>query len=110
MVFAEGFPIGYQPLTTLTFTPTFISVSPNSGGSIGGTLMTITGTGFGVDTTGLGLKDVTTNQPLCSKVQVTGYGTFTCLTVQVNVASSDVLKMSKDSTLYACSNSNTANC
>lgn len=65
--FTDGLPADYMLVSSLTFTPTFVSVSPNSGGSQGGTLLTVTGTGFGVNTplsSVLGLK--AKNAALCS--------------------------------------------
>jgi hypothetical protein len=109
--FTDGLPTGFSLITSLTFTPNFISVTPNSNGSQGGTLLTVTGTGFGVNTTLLGLKNITKNAALCKEVKVTGYGTFTCLTNAVAVAATDVLKISKSTTtLYACANTDTTKC
>ena len=64
--FTEGNSNGFNTIQSLTFVPNFISVSPNSAGSQGGTLVTVIGTGFGKNTTGLGLKDKTTSTALCS--------------------------------------------
>lgn len=108
MFVADGLPNGFENISSLTFTPAFVSVSPNTGGSAGGTLLTVTGTGFGVDTTGLGINKGTT--PLCAKVTVTGYGSFTCMTNPVEVLSTDVLKLAVGTSSYACSNSVAANC
>ena len=94
----------------MTFTPSFVSLSPNTGGSQGGTLVTVIGTGFGVKTTGLGLKDKTTGTALCTTVNVVSYGKFTCLTNTSAVASTDQIVMTKATTEYVCSNSNTALC
>ena len=91
-----------------------MSVTPNTGGSQGGTLLTVKGTGFGVQTgltSILGLKNVTKNVAnLCTKVEVTGYGTFTCLTSAVAVASTDVLNLTKDAQLFSCSNADSTKC
>jgi len=54
-----GFPAGASSIKTITFAPAFFSVSPNTGASAGGTLLTVTGTGFGVNTVGLNLKNWT---------------------------------------------------
>jgi len=110
LYFADGLPSGIETITGLTFTPAFVSVSPNTGGSAGGTLLTVTGTGFGLNTTGLGLKKGTT--PICASgsVTVTGYGSFTCMTLPGEVLSSDILKLSVGTTDYACSNSDPTRC
>jgi len=47
--FADGLPAGYADFSSITVTPTLVSVSPQTGSS-GGTLLTVTGTGFGVNT------------------------------------------------------------
>ena len=47
--FTDGLPTGYADVNSVTVTPSLVSVSPSSG-SFGGTLITVTGTGFGVDT------------------------------------------------------------
>jgi hypothetical protein len=73
--FADGFATDYKLITSLTLTPNFVSVSPNTGGSFGGTVLTVRGTGFGINTTLLQLKK---SADLCDKVTVTKYGTFTC--------------------------------
>lgn len=108
--FIDGYPTGWNANTSLTLTPGFVSVSPKTGGSEGGTLITVTGTGFGTKTTGLGLKNINTSADLCSKVTVTGYGTFTCLTKALPVASTDVIKISTGGADIACSNTTTTNC
>jgi len=64
----------------LTFDQKFVEVTPTTGGSEGGTLLTVKGTGFGLKTTGLGLKNINTSTSLCKEVKVTAYGVFTCLT------------------------------
>ena len=94
----------------MTFPQNFVSVSPNSAGSEGGTLVTVTGTGFGKSTTGLDLKDITTNALLCKVVTIISYGKFTCLTKALPVAATDVIKVIKDTTLLACSNLDTTKC
>lgn len=72
--------------------------------------MTVSGTGFGKATTGLDLKNITTNALLCKVVTITGYGKFTCLTKALPVAATDVLKIVKDTALLACSNLDTTKC
>lgn len=53
--FADGNPTGWTNISGLTFTPNFFLISPSTEGSEGGTLLTVSGTGFGTKTTGLGL-------------------------------------------------------
>ena len=53
--FADGNPTGWSSISGLTFTPNFYLITPTTGGSEGGTLLTVTGTGFGLKTIGLGL-------------------------------------------------------
>ena len=106
--FADGNPTDYTKTTSLTFTPSFVSVSPNTGGSIGGTLVTVTGTGFGINTKDLGLKKGTS--AFCQEVKVTGYGKFTCLTTSVSSLSTDVLKFTILTTEYACANTDQTLC
>jgi hypothetical protein len=67
-------------------TPTLVSVSPSSGSS-GGTLLTVTGTGFGVNTSGVNLVQVSTGEEICQSVTVSAYGTFTCLTKAMEITS-----------------------
>jgi len=108
LYFSEGLGNGYDSVKSLAFTPTFLWVSPNDIGSQGGTLLTVTGTGFGVNTVKLGLKKGTT--ALCAEVKVTGYGRFTCLTNAIAVAATDSLSMSQDTKTYTCTNSDTTKC
>jgi hypothetical protein len=53
--FADGNPTGWNSISGLTFTPNFYLITPSTSGSEGGTLLTVSGTGFGLKTTGLGL-------------------------------------------------------
>ena len=46
--FPDGLPTGYDSFNSATIAPTLVSISPSSG-SAGGSLITVTGTGFGVD-------------------------------------------------------------
>jgi hypothetical protein len=65
-------------------------------------LLTIKGAGFGLNTTGLGLKNINTSASLCKDVRVTGYGVFTCLTNKLAVQSSHVIKMTFGANEIAC--------
>ena len=54
--FDTGLPKDYAKVKTVAVTPNLVSISPSSG-SAGGTLLTVTGTGFGSKTKGLMLVD-----------------------------------------------------
>ena len=62
--FADGLPNGYDSFTSLTVTPSFTGISPNSG-SAGGNLLTVSGNGFGVDNQSVNLVHVESGQELC---------------------------------------------
>jgi len=64
--------------------------------------LTVKGAGFGLNTTGLGLKNTNTSKNLCKEVKVTGYGVFTCLTNKLDVQSSHVIKMTVGENEIAC--------
>ena len=88
--FADGLPAGYTTITSLTVTPTLVSISPSSGSS-GGTLLTVTGTGFGTNTAGLNLLHA--GNEMCDEVNITGYGAFTCLTKAMEIVSGDAITL-----------------
>lgn len=50
----SGLPDNYMDFVEATMTPTLVSIDPREG-SAGGTLITVTVTGIGINTTGLGL-------------------------------------------------------
>ena len=87
--FASGLPNDYDR-GQITMVPNLVSISPSSGSS-GGTLVTVTGTGFGVNTADVTLVNGSTGDDICDAVTITGYGTFTCLTKAVETNSSDSL-------------------
>lgn len=47
---------------------------------------------------------VASGQDICSETTVTGYGTFTCMTIAAEIAPSDELKLVVDSMQAACLN------
>ena len=105
----DGFPTGYDTITTVSVTPNLVSISPATG-SAGGTLLTVTGTGFGVKTEGVTLAKAS-GDSVCDKVTITGYGTFTCMTKAEEITASDVLSLKTSAGTYACANTLTAaNC
>lgn len=79
-----------------------VSISPASG-SAGGTLLTVTGTGFGKKSTGITLVD-STDKDVCEKVEITGYGTFTCLTKPGEILKSNKLKLKTSKATSVCAN------
>ena len=100
---ADGLPSQYINFTTATMEPKLLSISPSTGSS-GGTLITVTGSGFGAtNTTDVQLVNQSGNQ-LCDTVTMTGYGTFTCLTKQTDIATTDTLSISIGGTSYGCGN------
>lgn len=110
LYFADGLPTGYADVSSVTVSPSLVSVSPSSG-SFGGTLITVTGTGFGVDTQDVNLIHEATGTEICSEVEMISYGTFTCLTVSLEIAPADNLYLKTASGSYSCANSlNSAEC
>lgn len=81
--FPDGLPTDYAKVKTVAVTPNMISVSPSSG-SAGGTLITVTGTGFGTQTANVKLVD-SSDADVCQTLTITGYGKFTCLTKAVEI-------------------------
>ena len=83
-----------------------MQVSPSIGSS-GGTLVTVSGVGFGLDQnkdSGVNLYHVQSDTNLCSTVEVTDYGTFTCQTIATEISDTDELKLVIESTKYECTN------
>ena len=107
--FSDGLPTGYDSFESATIAPTLVSISPSSGSS-GGSLITVTGTGFGVDTQDVNLQHTATNSEICSEVTVTGYGSFTCLTKVMEIESSDSINLMVGSDIYSCGNTDGAAC
>ena len=66
-------------LSAIAFDTRFVSISPDIG-SVCGTVITVKGTGFGVDSTGLNVRHMGTNDLLCEQADVVplNYGEFTC--------------------------------
>ena len=101
--FPDGLPTGYTEVASLTVAPTLVSVSPATGSS-GGTLLTITGTGFGTATEGVNLLQGAGGTEICDEVNITGYGTFTCLTKAMEIQSTDEIFLKTATGEYACGN------
>jgi hypothetical protein len=90
----EGLPVGANLLSSHTFTPAFLGVSPKTGCSSGGCSVTITGAGFGSKPTAVfNLLMAKNNNLLCDTVEHTSYGTYTCNTKAQEIIDGDVLKM-----------------
>jgi len=64
LFFNDGFASGFQQFRSMSWTPTFVSVFPNTGASAGGTLITVTGTGFGLNTKAVTLVSSATGNPV----------------------------------------------
>lgn len=104
--FPDGLPTGYADYTSVTVVPTLVSISPSSG-SAGGTLLTVTGTGFGVNTQDVNLTHGPSGTDICEEVNMIGYGTFTCLTTAMEITSGDALTLKTASGSYSCGNTST---
>merc|ERR1711893_251305 len=89
--FPDGYPAGYDTVTTVAVTPNLVSISPATG-SAGGTLLTVTGTGFGSATSGLTLVD-SSGTDVCAKVENISYGQFTCMTKPMEILKTNTLKL-----------------
>lgn len=73
-------PLATIPLLgSIPFETRFVSISPDSGSECG-TVITVKGTGFGVDSTGLNVRHMQTGDLLCEQADVVplNYGEFTC--------------------------------
>ena len=101
--FPDGLPTGFKDFSSIKVVPTLVSVSPSSGSS-GGTLLTVTGTGFGIKTQKVNLVQKASGAEICAEVTVTGFGTFTCLTKAMEITSSDEILLKTSSGSYPCSN------
>ena len=106
--FPDGFPTGYDTIRTVAVTPNLVSISPATG-SAGGTLLTVTGTGFGSKTEGLTLVD-SNDSDVCDKVEIIGYGQFTCQTKAIEIEKTNALKLKTSAASYACGNSVATEC
>ena len=90
----------------MTVVPTLVSISPSSGSS-GGTLIKVTGTGFGTSTEGVNLTHESSGVDICEEVNMTSYGTFTCLTTAMEITAGDVITLKTSSGSYSCGNTET---
>lgn len=94
-------------ISSLTDTVSLVSVSPNDG-SAGGTMLTVTGTGFGPNTETIALMHYPAGSAvgvnICATTEITGYGTFTCMTKQGEVLSADELRIEADGSEGVCVN------
>ena len=77
---------------SISVVPSLLTVSPSTG-SAGGTLIHVTGSGFGPLTEGLNLVRTSSSTNLCETVTITGYGEFDCLTVTGVVEETDLLNL-----------------
>jgi hypothetical protein len=74
----DGTPNGASTVSSHSFTPALVSISPLSGSS-GGAKLTVTGVGFGTSST-VNLYHVESTSNICATTEVTSYGVFTCYT------------------------------
>lgn len=75
---SEGTPNSASSVSSHSFTPALVSVSPNTGSS-GGAKLVVKGVGFGVESTSVNLEHGGEN--ICASTEITDYGTFTCYTI-----------------------------
>ena len=109
---ADGLPSQYINFTTATMEPKLLSISPSTGSS-GGTLITVTGSGFGATNTTFVQLVRQSGDWLCDidTVTVTGYGTFTCLTMQKDILTTDTISIQIGTgTTYGCGNTDATAC
>ena len=79
------------------------SVTPQVGSS-GGTLITVSGHGFGVNTEGLQVWHEQSDSDICEEVEVLEYGKFTCLTKAMEILPTDTLVLVTSTGKYDCQN------
>lgn len=87
-----------ETIGTVSLTPTLISISPEVG-SIGGSVITVTGSGFGTSVDGIGLYDGT--QEICTSTEIVSYGVFTCTTDAVEIDNVN-MQLSISGSYYDC--------
>jgi hypothetical protein len=102
----DGLPTGYADFASLTVVPTVVSISPSTGSS-GGTLITVTGTGFGTSTEDVNLIDENSDTEICEEVKMISYGSFTCLTKAMEITAGDVITLKTASGAFSCGNTAT---
>lgn len=105
----DGTPNNANAISSHTFTPALVSVEPLTGSS-GGAKLTITGVGFGVETTDVNLFHQESGQNICSTVEVTAYGSFLCYTIAQEITTSDTLQLVVGSSKYDCANADSSQC
>jgi hypothetical protein len=100
LVSADGYSdtASEETVGTLTMTPTLISISPEVG-SIGGSVITVTGSGFGMSVDGIGLYDGT--QEICTSTEIVSYGVFTCTTDAIEIDNA-AMQISISGSYYDC--------
>jgi hypothetical protein len=90
-----------EAIGTITLAPKLMSVAPEVG-SIGGSVITVTGSGFGTGTADLGLYDASTSTSICASTTVVSYGVFTCVTNTVEVSIGNTIQLEIGSDKYDC--------
>jgi hypothetical protein len=86
--FSDGLANGYDDIDRITFQPRLYGVSPATG-SAGGTLITVTGSGFGVDddpeSWPLQGREGNGWEEICDEVKIVAFGKLTCLTKAIEL-------------------------
>ena len=67
-------------------------------------MLTVTGTGFGVNTQMVNLVNSATSEEICQTVTMLNYGSFSCLTKALEVNSGDSILLKTASGQYSCGN------
>lgn len=106
--FDVGIGKGNNLLTGVTLLPKLVSVSPKQG-SAGGTLITLNVQGVGFATTGLEVVNAA-GVSICQSVTIPKYSVVKCLTKVQDIAAGTSLKVMLGGTVYACANTNAAEC
>jgi hypothetical protein len=117
-IFADGLPANYTACGSVDVTPQFFRMS-TSFGSSGGTLITVEGTGFGKETTGLNLRHKASGEDLCMDpdtvpfdvpLGVVEYGKFNCMTKPFTTTELDDYELVIGDQTYGCYNSDSSDC
>lgn len=112
----EGLPA--SDLASVTLTPGLVKIdageldgfSGNQNGSQAGSILRVTGVGFGPGTEDLNLHHVQNNTDICIDIEITGYGEFTCITGPSTIYNSDTIELAIGNSEYPCLNSDPTLC
>jgi hypothetical protein len=84
---------------TVTTPPTMWEISPQVGSVAGGTVIRVTGAGWGKSTK---IDLLAKGASVCSKVEITKYGEFYCTTKPAVVALGSAMQLKVGGTKYEC--------